>query len=387
METKKLSTRTVRRSINWTGAIFLTLTPILAVVLTGIHLYFEGFVWQIWALAAVFYTLSASAITGGYHRCFAHKTYDAKPWLKWFWALWGAAAFQNSIQIWARDHRMHHRFVDTDLDPYSINRGFWFAHFGWMMYQEELTPQHLAYGRDLERDPVVAFQHKHYVLIASFMSFVLPLMIGALMGSWLGGLAVAGLLRMVTLHHATFFINSACHYWGGRTYTDSNSARDSFIMALATFGEGYHNFHHYFANDYRNGVRWYHWDPTKWAIQIFHLLGGAENLRRTPQSEILKAQLEMDEKKLKSRLDSQWQVQFQTQIDNLKAQVEAAHQRFEQLREEYKKIVANYADMSMARLQELKEQLRLAKAEAREAWRAWKEYQSLLLSGAAASPA
>src|SRR4051794_35530385 len=114
------------KSVNWPGALFLTLTPIAAVVLTALHLYYEGFIWQIWLLAAVFYTLTASSITGGYHRYFAHRTYEARPWLKWYWSIFGAAAFQNSILIWARDHRVHHRFVDTDNDPYSIKKGFFY---------------------------------------------------------------------------------------------------------------------------------------------------------------------------------------------------------------------------------------------------------------------
>ena len=148
---------------------------------------------------------------------------------------------------------MHHRFVDTDLDPYSIKKGFWFAHMGWMLSSTNVPVKMEAYGRDLAKDPVVVFQDKHYVLIASLMCFGLPTLLGYFMGSALGGLAIAGVLRVVVVHHATFFINSWCHYFGKQNFTDKNSARDSFLMAVATFGEGYHNFHHIFANDYRNG--------------------------------------------------------------------------------------------------------------------------------------
>ncbi len=190
--------------------------------------------------------------------------------------------------MWARDHRVHHRFVDTDLDPYSISKGFFWAHFGWMMVNESTTADLKPYGRDMERDPVVQFQHKHYVALAIGMGLILPAILGLFCGSMLGGLAVAGFMRIVALHHMTFFINSWCHYFGKQNYTDTNTARDSFLMAVATFGEGYHNFHHIFAGDYRNGIRWYHWDPTKWMIQTFRLLGGAYNLRRAPKAEIVR---------------------------------------------------------------------------------------------------
>lgn len=368
------------KSVNWTGALFLLLTPPIAIVLTFYYLKTEGFQWQIWALGALFYALTAGSITGGYHRLFAHRAYEARPWVKWFWALFGGAAFQNSILIWAREHRVHHRFVDSDNDPYSINKGFWFAHIGWMLTSKTVAVPMEPYGRDLEKDPIVAFQHKHYILLASLMCFGLPTLLGYFMGSALGGLAIAGFLRVVLVHHATFLINSWCHFFGRQTYTDTNTAKDSFIMAVATFGEGYHNFHHIFANDYRNGFRWYHWDPTKWVIGIFTLLGGAHSLRRTPATEIIRMQMEMDEKRLKVRLDSKWQAQFQTQLDNLKAQVEAAHRRFEQLRAEYKKIASEYAQASKERLAELRYQARMAKIEFRAALQQWYAYRRFLLT-------
>src|SRR5262249_39769353 len=149
----------------------------------------------------------------GYHRCFSHRTFEARPWLRWFWALFGAAAFQNSILIWSRDHRVHHRFVDTDLDPYSINKGFWYAHFGWMMFTPCTTVGLEPYGRDLEADRIVMFQHRYYIPVAIAMGFLLPWGLGYLLGSALGGLAVAGTLRIVVGHHFTFFINSWCHFF------------------------------------------------------------------------------------------------------------------------------------------------------------------------------
>lgn len=370
-----------QKKFNWVGALFILLSPIAAILFGIMHVYIEGFMWPIWVLAAIFYTLTASSITGGYHRYFAHRAYECKTWLKWFWALFGAAAFQNSILIWARDHRVHHRFVDSDQDPYSINKGFWYAHFGWMLFNDS-QHQTLAepYGRDLQRDPVVKFQDDHYVLVAMVMGLLLPTAIGYLLGSAFGGLAIAGFARIVALHHATFFINSWCHMWGRQTYTDTNTAKDSFVMAVATFGEGYHNFHHIFANDYRNGVRWYHWDPTKWVIAFFSWIGGAYSLRRTPWAEIIKAQMQMDEKCMKDRLQSRWHGQFQQQVDALRLRVEAAHQRFEQLRVEYKKAAEIYRETGRVKLEEIKRQLRAARLEFKLARKQWAEYKTFLMA-------
>lgn len=361
-----------KKTVNWIGATFLCLTPTVGIILTIYHVSRDGFVWPIWVFAALMYTLTAMSITGGYHRYFAHRTFQARPWVKWFWAIFGAAACQNSILIWARDHRIHHRFVDTDLDPYTITRGFFFAHFGWMMMNEEPGVPLEPYERDLKRDPVVAFQHKYYVLIATLFCFGLPTLVGYFFGSALGGLAVAGFLRVSALHHGTFFINSWCHYFGRQTYTDTNTARDSLIMAIATFGEGYHNFHHYFAHDYRNGIRWYHWDPTKWSIQILNLIGGVHSLRSTPWSEILKVQMEMEQRRLQSKLKSRIDNGMQTQIEVLRQRLENAVTRWEQIRADYKQTASNYSQASLERIAEMKLQLRLAKIEfkaARDQWR------------------
>lgn len=365
--------------LSWTSAIFLIVTPIVGVVLTTLHLVQEGWMWPIWAMAAFFYMATAMSITAGYHRYFAHRTYEAKPWVQWMWALFGAAAFQNSIWIWARDHRIHHRFVDTDNDPYSIKKGFFFAHFGWMLLDEGPDVDMGPYGRDLEKSSVVRIQHRYYVWIASLMCFGLPALIGYFMGSTLGGLAVGGFLRLALVHHATFLINSWCHVWGRQTYTDENSARDSLFMAVATFGEGYHNFHHYFDSDYRNGVRWYHWDPTKWAIGVLGWLGAAYDLKRTPWSKVICAQLKMDEKRLKSHLSSNWEAEFQQHLEALKIRIESAQKRFEELRAEYREMAQKYSDNSRAKLKELKMQARLAKIEFHVALQQWRDYNSFLL--------
>src|SRR5262249_53937115 len=155
---------------------------------------------------------SGISITAGYHRLWSHRAYEAHPALRMFFMLFGAMAIQNSIYIWAAGHRPHHRFVDDiDRDPYSIRRGMWFSHMAWMLSRYESGEPDFKYVKDLERDPIVMFQHRHYVPIVLAMNIVLPVLVGWLSGDVFGTVLLAGLLRLVINHHVTFFINSLAH--------------------------------------------------------------------------------------------------------------------------------------------------------------------------------
>ena len=121
---------------------------------------------------------------------------------------------------------------------------------------------------------------------------------GYFWGDWRGGYFIAGVARLVFVHHSTFFVNSLAHYWGDSEFSDQHTAKNSIITALVTVGEGYHNFHHEFPSDFRNGVRWYHYDPTKWFILAMEKLGLAYDLKRFPKNEIVKGTLQMREKAL-----------------------------------------------------------------------------------------
>ena len=182
--------------------------------------------------------------------------------LKVFYLLFGAMAFQNSVLVWASTHRIHHANVDeVDHDPYSINRGLWYAHIGWMLRDYPSAKTDFSNARDLLEDRLVMLQHRYYLPLALFMNIGLPMLIGLAAGDVWGYLMIAGLLRLVVNHHVTFLINSLAHYWGRRPYTVENTARDNDLLAFLTYGEGYHNYHHLFQWDYRNGVRWWQYDP------------------------------------------------------------------------------------------------------------------------------
>ncbi len=352
--------------------LFLTLTPVAAVILTVWYIMSGNFSWWSIALFGVFYTITAMSITGGYHRLFSHKSYEASTFVRLMYALFGAAAFQNSILKWATDHRIHHRFVDSDKDPYSIKKGFLYAHIGWMLFKEEQHPHYKAYQRDLVNDKIVMWQDKYYVPIAIFMGLILPGLLGLwIFNSFLGGLALGGFMRLVCVHHGTFLINSLSHWWGKQTYTDQNSAKDNLFAAFLTFGEGYHNFHHLFANDYRNGIRWYHWDPTKWLIKFKSKLGLVYSLRKAPEEEILKAKLLMDEKRLEQKTSVDHYAHWQIHLEDLKTKMLEAQTKINALKKEYMKLKAEKTQDYKRRMDEIKRQWQKEKSEWLISYKIW----------------
>jgi stearoyl-CoA desaturase (delta-9 desaturase) len=214
------------------------------------------------------------------------------------YALGGALSIQNSIKVWASNHRTHHRYTDdVDQDPYSAKRGLWFSHMGWMLRDYPASQTDFANVKDLERDPIVVWQHRYYWPLVILMNIIVPMTIGAMLGDMWGGLLLIGFLRLVICHHTTFFINSLAHFWGNQPYSDRHSARDNGILALLTYGEGYHNYHHTFQWDYRNGVRWYHFDPSKWLIAALAKARLASNLKVAAPELIEKSRAAMQLKK------------------------------------------------------------------------------------------
>lgn len=284
------------KKINWTTTVFFILTPIFGVAGTLAVLLTHGFNRATLILSLFYIIATGLSITAGYHRLFAHGAYEARAWVKWFYILFGAAAFQGSVLEWSTDHRDHHRYTDQEQDPYSIKKGFWFAHIGWIFYLDS-AKRDFKNIEDLSKDPLLRWQHKYYTAIAIFMCFLLPLFLGMLWKDPWGGLFIAGALRVSINHHLTFFINSFCHLLGKRTYS-TLSARDNWILSLFTYGEGYHNFHHQFASDYRNGVCWYHFDPSKWLIWLLHKIKSASHLKRVDHELIQKCRVQAEHQEL-----------------------------------------------------------------------------------------
>jgi stearoyl-CoA desaturase (delta-9 desaturase) len=278
--------------INWVTSCFLIGTAILTVTAVPIYLSFYGLDWFQVALFFAMLMACGFSVTLGYHRLFSHLAFKASLPIRLFTLLFGAAAFENSVLMWASEHRRHHKYVDHDDDPYCISKGFFHAHIGWLLFKLHSEPPYDNIA-DLQKDKFLVWQDRHVQKIAVLVSFGLPAILGFFWNGWagvLGAVLIAGVARIVVLQHCTFLINSACHAIGRQPYSKQCSARDSFVLALFTFGEGYHNYHHEFQHDYRNGVKPWQIDPTKWIIWTLSKLGLVRGLRRVPKATIVAAQ-------------------------------------------------------------------------------------------------
>ncbi len=293
-----------RNKYNWITTSFLVMSPIIGILGTIIYVYFHGVSWQEPMLLISFWFLSGMGITMGYHRLFAHKSYQTNTFLEWVLMIFGSIALENTILKWSSDHRKHHTLAETEDDPYSITKGFWHAHIGWILEKTDESKSKIKGVKDLENKSAVIFQNKYYYHIAIIGGFCIPLLIGMIYGRPLGAVLWGTFLRITLVHHATFLINSLCHYKGRRTYDDSSTARDSWFVSLFTFGEGYHNYHHKFPSDFRNGVSWLAFDPSKWLISFFSLFGVTKKLIRTQDFIILRTKCDVIYGKLQKALNT-----------------------------------------------------------------------------------
>lgn len=366
------ATHPQKKKISFINTFYLVVSPIALVILLPLDLKLNGLNTGILVFTLVYWFLTGFGITGGYHRFFSHRAYEAKGWFRAMLLLFSAGALQNSALKWCTDHRRHHRQVDTDQDPYNINKGFFWAHMGWVFYGDPPMKES-DMPIDLKRDPYVMLQHKYYLPLALFMCFGLPTLVGWMLGSAMSGFVLGGLARVVLTTHSTFLINSAAHYFGTQPYSDTNSARDHWLIAILSNGEGYHNFHHHFQHDFRNGVQWFHWDPTKWILRFCARMGWISNLRAVSDEEILLSKMRMEEKRLSQR---------GANVEHLKEftrAVQSAQARWRELKRDYQamkkssRASANrkIADMRQS-IDEMKRSMAASKREFKQAYRAWK---------------
>ena len=273
------------RKYNLTVIIALTIIPIIGIFGTLWYAVNNGVVWQEPVLLIFFWIFTGLGITAGYHRLFSHRSYKAHPILEWFLTFAGAAALQNSTLKWCSDHRRHHKQLDTDKDPYSITKGFFHAHIGWIF---EDIPEPIDKVKDLEAKAAIRFQYKYYIPLFAVFGVLLPIALGTIWGRPLGALFWGVFLRITLVHHFTYFINSLCHYIGKKPYDHKSTSRDTWYISFLTFGEGFHNYHHKFQWDYRNGIRWFHFDPSKWSIWLLSRIGLAKDLKKADKFQIMK---------------------------------------------------------------------------------------------------
>ncbi len=312
------------------SAIFFGLTNLAALTLVPLWGWMNGYSLAAWISMIVLLMLGGISITTGYHRLWSHRTFKARWPARVFLALFGGMAIQNSIYIWAARHRVHHRHVDeVDRDPHSIKTGFWHAHIGWMLRAWPTSEVDFSEVQDLEKDWVVMWQHRIYWPLVWTMNLGIPIVLGLIFNDLIGMLLLAGVLRLVLSHHLTFFINSLAHTWGRRPYSEDNTAVDNAWIALLTWGEGYHNYHHAFQADYRNGVRWWQYDPSKWLINAMAWTGLVYDRKKVPYFRIQRARLAMEFQRLNHQLathagaQARWRTQLESEYHQFRETVSA----------------------------------------------------------------
>ncbi|HAM72511.1 MAG TPA: acyl-CoA desaturase [Verrucomicrobiales bacterium] len=369
-------------AVSWKNSSFLIATLLLTLTVVPWYLWTHGLSLFQGLLFVGFFIATGLSITLGYHRLFSHMSFKASWPVRFGTLFFGAGAFENSAYVWSADHRRHHKYVDHEDDPYNINRGFFHAHMGWVMFKLAPEPP-IDNVPDLEKDSLVMWQHRNYVSIAIFASFILPALIGYAWGGVseaLGAFLLAGVARVVCVQHMTFFINSLCHTLGSRPYSSRCTARDSAIMAFFTFGEGYHNFHHEFQHDYRNGVKPWQFDPTKWSIWCLNKLGLVRGLRRVPAERILLAEVAEKQRQLDETLQNRsitLAEQVRVRLHTAHEQLQHATQVWEAKKAEYGRAMEQKLAASRQRVAALKQEFDQASDRLRAAIDHWHQAHQL----------
>ncbi len=335
--------------------------------------------WKMWVISTILLYVAGMSVTAGYHRLYSHLTYKTNRWVEAVLLFFASMATQGSALKWSYDHRRHHAFVDTDEDPYSISKGFWFAHILWLFRKTKPIEKRVV--ADLYRNPLVMFQHKHYALCMVLSNTIVTLIIGWALNDYLGAFAISWLVRLFFLHHFTWFINSLAHTWGVQSFSKEHSAVDNYVICLMTFGEGYHNYHHTFAVDYRNGIKWYHFDPTKWLIWTLYKLNLASNLKRTSPLKIKEKMILEGKQEIFEKLKNYWaenKAALETSVEKISADILAKVTRFQELSSQYKDSKKQeMPDQDLIRT--LKTEIESLQRDIKEDWKHWKKlYKNIL---------
>ncbi|NYZ61717.1 acyl-CoA desaturase [Luteimonas deserti] len=272
------------RRVDWVRAL-----PFLLM-----HLACLAVVWVGWspvavAVAVALYAVRMFAITGFYHRYFSHRTFRTSRAVQFIAAVVGASCVQRGPLWWAAHHRNHHRHTETALDPHSPRvHGFWRSHMGWFLTREGFRTD-LSRVPDLARYPELRWLDRYdtlvpVVLAAGLYGF------GALLARVAPGLGTSGGQMLVwgffvsttVLFHATVTINSLAHRFGSRRFETADDSRNNLWLALLTFGEGWHNNHHFFPGTVRQGFRWWEIDLTWYGLMLMRWCGLVRDLKPIP---------------------------------------------------------------------------------------------------------
>ena len=259
------------RTIRPSAAIGFLLVHLLA-----LGVFVVGFSWTGVALCLGSYTLRMFAITAGFHRYFAHRTYRLGRVSQFLLAFLAQTSAQKGVLWWAAHHRHHHKWSDTPKDIHSpIQDGFWWSHIGWIL-SGQFDETNLSLIPDFAKFPELRWLDRNQYA---------PVLVYAL-ATWAffgwTGLFWGFFLSTVFLWHGTFCINSLTHVFGRRVFPTGDTSRNSFLLALVTMGEGWHNNHHYYPSSAAQGFRWWQIDPSYYVLWLLERVRLVRGLRRAP---------------------------------------------------------------------------------------------------------
>ncbi|XP_029674734.1 acyl-CoA Delta(11) desaturase-like isoform X1 [Formica exsecta] len=275
--------------------IYIHLATIYGLYLAFCYASLRSFMWYF-----SFGMLSGIGVTAGAHRLWCHRSYKAKWPMRLILIIFHTAALQDNLYQWVRDHRVHHKFTDTDADPYNARRGFFYSHIGWLMVRKH--PDVIRKGAtvdmsDLDRDPLVVFQKKWYSYLALFLSIVVPTIVP--WWGWGENLWYAWhwtVTKYCINLNITWSVNSAAHMWGVKPFDKSITPTDNAGVSFLTLGEGWHNYHHVFPWDYKAGEFGNYWfNFTATFIDLCAYLGLAYDLKTASANMVKKRVLRSSE--------------------------------------------------------------------------------------------
>ncbi|KAL3082757.1 hypothetical protein niasHS_010559 [Heterodera schachtii] len=278
-----------KTQIVWRNVILYLILQTGALI--GVYQLFTSSKWLTVFWCLFLWMVSGVGITAGPHRLWSHKSYKAKWPLKALLVAMNCVSFQNDIIEWSRDHRCHHKWTDTDADPHNINRGFFFAHMGWLLVKKHPLVKEKGASldmSDLTSDPLLMFQRKYYLPLVGIFCFLLPTAIPVYLWSesvWVS-FCTSALFRYCLNLHATWFINSAAHTFGYKPYDVTVKATESLLTTLTAWGEGGHNYHHTFPQDYRTSEMMGLFNLSRMFIEFFSKIGWAYDLKTTDDATI-----------------------------------------------------------------------------------------------------
>ncbi|MCU1344595.1 MAG: Delta-9 acyl-phospholipid desaturase, partial [Acidimicrobiia bacterium] len=251
-------------------------TPFVIVNFLPLLAIFTGISRTAITLFIVTYVVRLVSITAGYHRYFAHRSYRLARAPQFLLAAVGLTAVQKGPLWWASHHRNHHRYADTERDPHSPQKGFWWSHAGWITSGQYGNTKDYSGIEDFARYPELRWLNEHDWIGGWALGLAC-----LLIGGW-SGLVVGFFASTVVLWHVTFAINSFAHLFGDRRYATTDTSRNGMLLALLTFGEGWHNNHHHYPRCARQGLRWWEIDITYMLLRLGRLVGIVHDIREPP---------------------------------------------------------------------------------------------------------